>query len=611
MKKIILLFCFLLAITMSDAQVVLDENFDDLTVGSKAALKLGAPWDTWSSTPGGADDASISDEYSTSPSNSLHLLKNDDIVLKLGGLTTGVYTIDFNMLIKSGHIGYFNVLHDFNGAQSKWGVQVFLEASGKARVDYGPQDQNFDYSYDTWIPVSMDIDMDDDFFVMKIDSNIVSSGLWSLGSTGAGINRLDAINFYGVTDGAGSSMFIDDIVISKTIVKPAPTDFIATLVDGKDVNMSWVTPLEEPDSYSIYKDDVLVADGITTTSYKDENIYPGEARYFVRALYDAEQLVSRKSDEGVVVREGGGPRELVLFEIGTGTGCPNCPSAARGVSEMIHNKENVAILEYHNYNSEDPFNCEASAMRTSGYYGITGYPTQYHDGTRGAVGGSYGGNSVDVYTSLYEGRYVKPALYSLSTSIEQLNDVDYVAHVTINENSDYYESLNKTLRLALTETDISFAWQGLQEIHFAVRDMYPDAQGTIVDFTADSEQSIDIPFTMDGSWVKDNCELVVFLQSDDNKEVLQTIKIDMETVVSGVEDVNTIAATIYPNPVSDKIFTSLNSSFDYIVFDIAGQKILDGTSTGNFVDVKTLRNGIYILTISTKDGVVRKKFVKE
>lgn len=67
-------------------------------------------------------------------------------------------------------------------------------------------------------------------------------------------------------------------------------------------------------------------------------------------------------------------RDMVLLEIGTGTGCPYCPGAAMGADELISNGKPVAAIEYHSYNSNDPYNTPEAAVRT-GYYGITGYPT--------------------------------------------------------------------------------------------------------------------------------------------------------------------------------------------------------------------------------------------
>lgn len=43
-------------------------------------------------------------------------------------------------------------------------------------------------------------------------------------------------------------------------------------------------------------------------------------------------------------------RELVLVEMGTGTGCPYCPAAATGLHDLYANGDPVAGVEYHSYN---------------------------------------------------------------------------------------------------------------------------------------------------------------------------------------------------------------------------------------------------------------------
>ena len=97
-------------------------------------------------------------------------------------------------------------------------------------------------------------------------------------------------------------------------------------------------------------------------------------------------------------------RNQVVMEIGTGTGCPYCPGAAMGAHDLLNNGCQVAVIEYHSYNSGDPFNNPAAAARTS-YYGITGYPTAYFDGTLNYVGGSNTASMYAYYLPLYNQRY--------------------------------------------------------------------------------------------------------------------------------------------------------------------------------------------------------------
>jgi len=80
---------------------------------------------------------------------------------------------------------------------------------------------------------------------------------------------------------------------------------------------------------------------------------------------------------------------------------------------------------------------------------------------------------------------------------------------------------NLTVQLALTESEIVFSWQGQDHLNFVERLMAPTHMGTTVDFTSQDEVTLDLSFTMDASWVANNCELVAFVQNEATKEILQ------------------------------------------------------------------------------------------
>jgi hypothetical protein len=77
--------------------------------------------------------------------------------------------------------------------------------------------------------------------------------------------------------------------------------------------------------------------------------------------------------------------------------------------------------------------------------------------------------------------------------------------------------------------------------------------------------------------------------------------------------------TLYPNPVKDVLFVRLekniNATANVEVFDAAGRKIeinkfASGTNSVR-ADVSNLQPGIYYLEITTSEGVVRNRFIKE
>lgn len=79
------------------------------------------------------------------------------------------------------------------------------------------------------------------------------------------------------------------------------------------------------------------------------------------------------------------------------------------------------------------------------------------------------------------------------------------------------------------------------------------------------------------------------------------------------EDINSESLDIYPNPFKDKLNFNPNitiSDNEYLVFDSTGQLVVQ---TKSLIDesLENLKSGIYFLTVKNKDGLFRKKIIKE
>lgn len=82
-----------------------------------------------------------------------------------------------------------------------------------------------------------------------------------------------------------------------------------------------------------------------------------------------------------------------------------------------------------------------------------------------------------------------------------------------------------------------------------------------------------------------------------------------------VEEVNSNNSSIkvYPNPVGDKLFFEIplkNITVSYEITDLFGRKLATGITGNNFVVVKNLSNGVYILQLSSTHAKFRQKFLK-
>ena len=603
MKKQLLLILILTGLIsfLGKGQAIYEEHFDTFTVGDKLVQTVNDQtiWDTWSSAPGGSEDAVISDKFSNSPNNSLYLANNNDMVLLLNDLTEGRYKLSFMILVETGRIGYFNMLHDFAGGNSQWAFQAYFNANGNGTVDAAKSDAaTFSYAYDTWMKAEIIVDLDDDFASFYLDSAEIVSWKWSLGSFGSGnLLKLDAVNFYGNTTGGSSGMYIDDISFSQVIAPEAPGNLTAEIENESDVRLNWLPPAVPPDNYVLLRSNEIIDNTIVDTFYVDKP-YPGNAKYSVRS-HSAGQGYSYASNEVLVEIPGGQDRQSVLFEIGTGTGCVYCPGAAMGAVDMVENGDEVIIIKYHNFNANDPFNSAASAERAGNYYHITGYPTSFADGTLSIEGGNPTSSLFEAYHQHYLQRKERKALFTLDVNVFHLEGYTYRAEIAVEQLSGYNQE-QKTLHTALTESDIDFPWFNQDQVHFACRNMFPDAFGTPLDFNVDAAQNLIIDFNLEEGFVKENCQFVVFLQADPSKEIMAAAKVDLADITLDIPaDSSEASLQLFPNPVRDRIYTNQQDEMDYLLRDLTGRVAQTGITTAGSIDISGLNQGIYFLDLGS------------
>lgn len=217
-------------------------------------------------------------------------------------------------------------------------------------------------------------------------------------------------------------------------------------------------------------------------------------------------------------------RDMVLLEIITGTWCQFCPGAAMGADDMIENGHDVAILEYH---GGDSFENDDSRQRIRYYYpGSVSYPTAKFDGIITREGGSATQSLYTSYLQKYNQRKPVNSSFTIDVTGEMLGLTDYTATVTIEKVANFSGS-NLKLQFALTQSHIMYTWQGQDHLNFVLRKMVPSYQGTAIDFSSGDIQTVDLEFSIDPSWVREDIEIVVFVQANSSKEVMQATKLDL------------------------------------------------------------------------------------
>ncbi|NTW32434.1 MAG: T9SS type A sorting domain-containing protein [Bacteroidetes bacterium] len=613
MKKINFLFIlFFLTVCGLHAQTNLYfSDFETYTAGGKIALQAGTPWTTWSNEPGGSEDAIISTAQAHSGANSIYISDSNDLVFNLNDRITGRYKVEWNMFVETDKIAYFNLLSSFEGSSSKYAIQVYVYNDSLFVDAGGAYSAKLPYQLNSWKKIQIIVDLNDDFATFYVDSNEVISYKWSGGVYGVDNSlKLDAVDFYG-WDGSGSSAidsipgyYIDDFSFD-SVVAPESSSNLTAVLNTANIQVSWTAPTVAPDSYKLSRNGIVV-NSTSGLTYTDLNPWPNTYTYAVRAHYIGEGY-SHSSNDTTLVVTGGVSRNLVLMEGGTGTWCGYCPGAAIGLRDLIEvNHKNAAAIEYH---YEDNYETPATLSRLS-YYGIDNYPTVIADGKLRAEGGSATQSQYSRYLPMYNERIAYPAFDIINLTVTPLSTDSFSASITVEQTFAAFTSGIK-LHTALTESNIPFAWGNQTKVDFACRGMYPSANGTNLDFSNQNTQTVTVKFSTAG-FVKNNCEFVVFVQHNSSKEVFQTMKVDMSSVL-GIEEIQGKSINLYPNPASDNFMLLTDGKGNVDIFDISGKLLSSAiiTNPTQFVDVSNLSKGVYFVKVTNSIGSYTKKLVVE
>ncbi|MBK9275505.1 MAG: Omp28-related outer membrane protein [Flavobacteriales bacterium] len=313
-------------------------------------------------------------------------------------------------------------------------------------------------------------------------------------------------------------------------------------------------------------------------------------------------------------------QRTVLIEEFTSSTCPPCASYNTTFDPLLGTLNtndagsNYAAVKYQmNWPSpgNDPsYNPDGNARKS--YYGVTGIPDVFLDGRAEANG--FINNSGNLATEAS-----KPAFVNVDITYA-LTGFDLTANVTVNSYADFAGTYK--LHIAATEDFYTFSGNttGQDEYHYAMRKMMPNAQGTTVNLTAGGTETITHTYTFteggpaQGNYnlwgTLDGVTLVAFVQNSTTKEILQADFVNV--VATGVEEnVLDNSLRVFPNPSNGLV----NVVFDLSggrqaaleVTNVLGEVVYSSTrSVGagaqrEVVDLSTLTNGVYYMTITAGD----------
>ena len=197
------------------AGATLCDNFDAYTAGDP--LGPGASWwSTWSGVEGGAEDGVISTDQAYSGSNSMLVSEGgvNDIILKLGDLSSGKWRLEWQMYVPDAKTGYYNI-QESEVPGVAWNLELLFglsavgvpAPSGDGIISIPIGGPTFSYPVADWFLVEHIIDLDADVMEVYVNGSLVFTDVY--------MGNIGAIDFYSID--ANNKYYIDDVLLSEVL----------------------------------------------------------------------------------------------------------------------------------------------------------------------------------------------------------------------------------------------------------------------------------------------------------------------------------------------------------------------------------------------------------
>lgn len=322
-----------------------------------------------------------------------------------------------------------------------------------------------------------------------------------------------------------------------------------------------------------------------------------------------------------------------IIEDFSNRGCPPCrdfdlkfnPIA---ISNHVNEpKSGLNVIKYHmSFPAFDP-NWNGNGEQRRNYYDVNGVPAIYINGYYGGALRSAATND-EMQAILNDSRAEKTPLH-IDGTYKVFND-SIAADITITPFFTFTGSYS--LFVGLTEKYFydSVDYSTQKHYYHVMRKMFPDGNGTTINTMTDGvSQNFKFNYNCiignvtagtNNLWTNTkNTDLVIFVQDNATKEILQSASIQPNGSVStSIPRHSVLDANVYPNPVKEivnvNIIISSSQEISLFVLDITGKKVFDmkkdmvGGENLFAIPVSYLNNGFYTLQIKGKDQVINKTF---
>jgi hypothetical protein len=284
-----------------------------------------------------------------------------------------------------------------------------------------------------------------------------------------------------------------------------------------------------------------------------------------------------------------------LFEHFTSSTCDPCGSYTPTADALLaNNADRYSLIRYQvNWpGNGDPYYTSEVSERVSFYDEIYA-PSVYRNGTR----------EMSVEQDVFENYadQVTPITIGINAVYHTDKTVDVQA--TIGSLSAIPAGLTAHIAVVEKKTTKNASTNGETEFHNVLMKMLPDADGTTLDaLSANVPVVITESYNMSTTNVEEISDLrvVVFVQDDETKEVMQSDMVDVLPYTNVAENEMSLVE-VYPNPFNQTLYlNNLQQVSKVTVTNVLGQKVAGYVVTEDKLSVSTqgMANGVYFVTLT-------------
>lgn len=622
MKKFTLLtliIAFTAALSMqSFAQVVLyEDGFDDMTAGEYFVLNQDAEWwQTWSDTPGTDEDAFVSDEQSSSPSNSVEMEGISDLMFLCGNKTSGKYQVEVEYYVVSGFGGHINLQH-FEVPGIEWAVQIMFGAaigSENGYMEVGGEVEPFTFLHDQWLQLKFIVDLDEDWTEFLIDDVLIFE--WPFSYTPfeiTGTKQLGAVNIYaGAPEGDTPHYYFDNLIYTELIagsvapiieVNDSP---IVEIIEEGEVQMM------ELEMGNLGEDD-LVFD-IVVNYDLDLKSTAIETQYVDNYPKSNSTEVIGIPNPNAVTQNNNGERDEVL-RYDDGTNAFNIGNDSEQVWRVAARFTGDILMPYIGMEifQVDVFMGDAGILQAIQIYGMGPFITPgpgdllYEQGFDPMIGDW-------TAVPLDENVIIDGQNLWVGYLVDKPGGV-YPAGADAVQDSDEGNWISNGLALGWGHLSSEFGdWNIAAHItgELAPQWLFVDPnEGTLM-----QDETVTLEITLDATELTESGYVgKINIRNNDplNEEV--TIPVSMVVIVGVDENPTNEYIMVYPNPATDLLRISNNNGLiDHIMLtNTVGQIVVDEVVNAPNVKINmsNLPKGVYFATIETANGTATQKVIVE